>query len=350
MGFIASFSWGKKAGKLRQWYHSRSPRQENWSPPVAAAFFVRLGRRLAIPWQEWLPQRESSCYKAGDGATALSFVPRDEQRLLENGMKRRPTHMRSFVITLAVLLAAGLTAQAQPPQPPTAPTEKKLDEYLQRWELEMQKIQSLEATLERTQKDKAFQTESKFVGFARYMKDGTGPTARNLAMLEMKEAGKQDIYEKYICTGTFLYQFSPTTKEIRALRLPTPKPGQVGDDNFLTFLFGMKAEQAKKRYDLKVTREDQYYIYLDVVPRTPQDTADFKRAQLVLNKETFLPRQLWFEQPNGNTIVWSIPRLDTKAKINEREFDAPALPPGWKMVTVERPPETPAPVVRPAKP
>ena len=186
--------------------------------------------------------------------------------------------MRSFVIAMAALLAAGLTAHAQPPQPQPAPPDKKLDEYLQRWEQEMQKIQGLEATLERTEKDKTFQTEKKFVGYARYLKDGTGPNARNLAMLEMKEPGKQDIYEKFICTGTFLYQFSPTTKEIRALRLPPPKPGQVGDDNFLTFLFGMKAEQAKLRYDLKVTKEDQYYIFLDVVPRSPQDQADFKRA------------------------------------------------------------------------
>jgi TIGR03009 family protein len=257
--------------------------------------------------------------------------------------------MRSLVIALAALLAAGLTAQAQTTTPPPAPTDKKLDEYLLRWEQEMQKIQGLVATLERTEKDKAFQTEKKFTGYAQYMKDGTGPTARNLALLEMKEAGKNEMHEKFICTGTFLYQFSPATKEIRALRLPTLKPGQVGDDNFLTFLFGMKAEQAKLKYDLRLTKEDKDYIYVDVVARTPQDKADFKRAQLVLNKDNFLPRQLWFEQPNGNTIVWGIPQIDTKAKVNARDFDAPSPPTGWKMVTVERPPE-PQPTIRPEKP
>jgi TIGR03009 family protein len=259
--------------------------------------------------------------------------------------------MRSFVFALAALLAASLTAQAQPPQtqPQPAPADKKLDECLLRWEQEMQKIQSLEVTLERTEKDKTFQTEKKFVGSARYMKDGTGPTARNLAMLEMKEPGKPDIYEKFIYTGTFLYQFSPATKEIRAIRL-TAKQGQVGDDNFLTFLLGMKAEQAKQRYDLKVTREDQYYIYLDVVPRAAEDQAEFKRAQLVLNKDSFLPRQLWFEKPNGSTIVWGIPQLNTKAKIDLKEFDAPSPPTGWKMVTVERQPEMPPPTIRPSMP
>src|SRR5947199_27600 len=92
-------------------------------------------------------------------------------------------------------------------------------------------------------------------------------------------------------------------REHQRQKIPSPPPGQVSDDHFLTFLFGMKAEQAKQRYELKVTREDQYYIYLDVTPRSPQDRSDFVRAQLVLSKESFLPRQLWFEQPNGSTIV-----------------------------------------------
>lgn len=256
--------------------------------------------------------------------------------------------MRAFVIALAAMLAAGLTAQAQTTPPPPAPADNKLDEYLRRWEQEMQKVQGLVAVLERTEKDKTFQTEKKYTGYAEYLKSGTGPTALNLAMLEMKEAGKDEVHEKYICTGTFLYEFSPTTKEIRAHRMPTPPPGQVADDNFMTFLFGMKAEQAKKRYDLKVTREDQYYIYVDVLPRAEADKVDFVKAQLVLNKDSFLPRQLWFERSNGSTTVWGIPRLDAKAKIDPKHFDAPTPPTGWKMIEVPRLEKEPT--VRPEKP
>ena len=166
----------------------------------------------------------------------------------------------------------------------------------------------------------------------------------------MKEAGKQEIHEKFIYTGTFIYQFSPTKMEINAIRLPPPKPGQVGDDTSLTLIFGMKAEQAKERYFLKLTREDQFYIYLEIEPRLAADKAEFKRAQLVLNKDTFLPRQLWFEHANGNQVVWGIPRIDPKAKVNLADFDAPKPPPGWKLVPIERPTEPPPTAVRPAKP
>jgi TIGR03009 family protein len=257
--------------------------------------------------------------------------------------------MRPYAIALAAILAAGLTAHAQTTPTPPAPDPKKLDEYLQRWEQEMQKIQTLSATLERTQKDAAFQVEKKFTGYAQYMKAGSGQTVLNLAILEMKEEGKKEFCEKYICTGTFLYQFRPSEKAVYAHRLPTPKPGQVGDDNFMSFLFGMKAAQAKEKYGLELSREDQYYIYVEVKPRTQQDKEEFKRAQIVLSKETFLPRQLWFEKPTGDQVVWGIPRIDTKAKLNKEDFDAPKLPDGWKMIEVEKKNEAPN-VVRPMQP
>src|SRR5262249_45575429 len=149
-------------------------------------------------------------------------------------------------------------------------------------------------------KDKTFDTVQKFTGFAQYMKAGAGATGMNLAMLELRPEGKGEISHKFICTGTFLYQFLPAQKEVRAYELPRPKPGQVAEDNFLSFLFGMKAEEAKRRYDLRLAKEDQWYVYVDILPRFPRDKADFQRARIVLNKDSFLPRQLWFEQPNGS--------------------------------------------------
>ena len=49
---------------------------------------------------------------------------------------------------------------------------------------------------------------------------------------------RQDIFKKYICTGTYLYEYNLSNREIRYQELPPPKPGQVADDNFLSRLYG----------------------------------------------------------------------------------------------------------------
>src|SRR5262249_12448352 len=102
------------------------------------------------------------------------------------------------------------------------------------------------------------------------------------------------------------------------------------------FLFGMKAEEAKRRYDMKLVREDQNHIYVEIFPRFAQDKAEFKRARIVLSRDTFLPRQLWFEQPTGTDVTWDIPAIKANVQVNRADFDAPKVPPGWKPVTVPR--------------
>jgi TIGR03009 family protein len=258
----------------------------------------------------------------------------------------------SLALVVLALAAPAVLAQqppAQQPPPPAAAANPALDRYMLRWEQEMQKVQTLAATLNLTEKDKTFETVKKFAGFAQYMKAGAGTSGMNLAMLELREEGKKEISHKYICTGPYLYQFLPAQKEVRAFELPKAKAGQVADDNFLSFLFGIKAAEAKRRYDLRLAKEDQWYVYVDIQPRSPRDRADFQKARIVLNKDTFLPRQLWFEQPNGSEVLWDIPRIMNGAKVNRADFDAPRMPPGWKMTQVPQNADLPPRVVRPGQ-
>jgi TIGR03009 family protein len=253
-------------------------------------------------------------------------------------------------LTILLLTAAPVAAQVQPGQgqPAQQPTpEQKLDNYLLRWEQEMTRVQTLMAQLARTETDTTFNQKKKYVGSAQYMKSGSGPGALNMAMLVMYEEGKQDFAEKYVCTGTYLYVWHVPTKEVRIHKLPPPQPGQVGNDSFLHFLFGMRAADAKQRYDLKLLGEDQNYIYIEVQPRLPQDKADFKVAQIVLFRDTYLPRQLKFQHANGGSVTeWDIPIIKSGVNVDRRLFDAPdarSLEPGWKPVVVPQTQPTPGP-------
>jgi TIGR03009 family protein len=239
-------------------------------------------------------------------------------------------------LSLTALVLASV-ALAQPPATSPPAANAALDRYLLNWEKAMETVTTLAARLKRTEKDTTVDSTTVLVGEAYYKKSGKGPNAVNKALMQMRLDGKQDLAEKYVCTGTYLYQFLPAEKKIKYFEVPKPKPGQGMEDNFLSFLFGMKAEEAKKRYDLRLTKEDQFYVYVDVLPRTKEDKEDFRQAQLVLNKETFLPRRLWFVGANKSETIWDIDPVKKNVELNERIFDAPQAPAGWKLEPGKRP-------------
>ena len=52
------------------------------------------------------------------------------------------------------------------------PSAAQLQQYLNRWEQEMLKVQTLAATIKLIEKDKTFETTSASIGVAKYMKLG----------------------------------------------------------------------------------------------------------------------------------------------------------------------------------
>jgi TIGR03009 family protein len=253
--------------------------------------------------------------------------------------------MRSFCLALVgVALAGPLLVGQQPPAGAPAPGADKLDEALLKWERAMSGVTSLQAQCARTTVDKIYQTTEVFEGMAKYLRVKT----TNMASLEMYKRGRRDQFEKWVCSGTAVYEYAPQSKVIRVHDLPKPPPGQVADDSFLSFLFGMKAAEARRRYQLTwmpAPATDKWYIYIEIRPIQPADKADFSRARLVLNVNTYLPRQLWFEQPNGNEVTWDFPQMQTGVALNPRDFGQPATPPGWQMVRGPAP-NPPARVIR----
>ncbi|HVS33951.1 MAG TPA: TIGR03009 domain-containing protein [Gemmataceae bacterium] len=267
---------------------------------------------------------------------------------------------------IALLLAAAPLAAQQPntPAAPPAPTTPgaqpadPLDAYLTQWQQTMEGVQALSATLKRTEKDQTTGTEKHLTGFTKYLHVSSGGTTQNLALLQMTEDGQSDFAQRFVCSGAFLYEFQPLDKKIVAHEIPKPKAGQVSDDNFMSFLFGMKKDDAKARYELKLDHTDDDYAYIMITPRFAADKVDFKRAQIVICKDTAktrsvgiagFPRRLWFESPNSTETTWDVLQINNNDKtIDRREFDAPQPAPGWKMVAAPKDEEPQPRVVRPS--
>lgn len=263
--------------------------------------------------------------------------------------------MRTFGLTLAaLLLLVPLSAGQNPPAgnspiipvpgsnggqpakplnlpggglPPVLnPQQNPLDRHLLNWEEKMKGIESIWAKLDRQEKTKD-NTTRLLKGEARYLKP-------NYAALQMIRQDNPNLYEMYICSGQYFYEYRPQTKEIWYRKLEATE--MQFQNNFLSFLFGMNAVDAKRRYDLKLDKEDENYIYISIQPRFEADLLEFKRAQMVLLTKTLLPRRLWFEHVNGNEITWDVTSMDTTTKLKPADFVAPQ-PQGWTPKPVANP-------------
>src|SRR5438552_333604 len=162
--------------------------------------------------------------------------------------------MRNLGLALTGLLTCVTAAAAQQQQPPAPATQapaadraRLLDKHLQGWEEQMKKISTLHMPgIKRVDKDNQLKYVSTWIGEAKYNKP-------NLAMLYLVREDKREIWERWVCSGAAIYQFQPQQKQIVLHQLPAKKEGQVSDENFLSFMFGMKAEDAKKRYALQIS-------------------------------------------------------------------------------------------------
>jgi TIGR03009 family protein len=248
----------------------------------------------------------------------------------------------------AMLLGSALafgqqTAAPQPQAPQQQAFDPKLDAILLNWEKAMSSINSLHAQVRQTNKDNVLGTTTIFAGEAKYLK----PNKASLFMRN-EDPKKPQEFERLVCNGQTAYKWEASVKEIHIHELPKPKQGQINDDNFVSMLFGMKANDAKRRYVLQLVDPppDKFYHLIMVYPRDPQDKAEFTKARLALTISSSLPRQIWFEQPNGNETTWDFPKMAPNVQLDPREFTQPVPQAGWQLKKVGLQAEGPPRVIR----
>jgi TIGR03009 family protein len=236
------------------------------------------------------------------------------------------------------LIASTALLMGQPagnPAPaPFDPAKFPEDWLLAKWEETMSKVDSLVADCEFTSIDKVFNTKDIYTGKAKYLHTKVATMGSLELFKNVKGVQDKAQFKKFIYTGNFLYSFVPENKVVLVQQLPKPAAGQGVDNNLLSFVFGMRAADAKQRYELKWQKPDENYYYLEVTPRLAKDKQDFKQARLVFVKSNFMLRQVWFIEPNQNAVIWGFPKTAINEPIKATEFGQPAVPPGWRLEKV----------------
>ncbi len=242
--------------------------------------------------------------------------------------------MRPLGFTLAAMLVAVTVSSAQqpgnpglPPGSPVVPAvvpaaPNNLDVHLDGWERTMREVKNFRVEITSTKTDSVFKKDRKYDGVVLCMKP-------NFAILRLNytaDITKMD-YEAVICNGKSIFHYNGNEKSVTEMKLPNPanNPGGGTDNIMLDFVSGLKAKEAKQRFDLSLIKEDENYIYINIKPILGRDKQDFQQINLALygpkTKFAYLPARVIKLNPNGDTELWDFTNPQTNLTgIEEKHF------------------------------
>ena len=196
----------------------------------------------------------------------------------------------------------------------------ELNQLLLNWSQESAKTQTLQGTHRRIVYDKVFMVEKRSTGAFYYEAPSKGridiqpdkdiTPGQKIERVDPQTGKtvaytlKHDRAERWICNGTDIWQVNEATKQVEIFPIPPDHQGQNIMDGPLPFLFGMPPAKAKRRYQLFLIHDPKLppaYARLYVLPRLRVDAANWRSAEVILDKQQYLPRAVKLIDPTGNT-------------------------------------------------
>ncbi|MFN0050723.1 MAG: hypothetical protein ACKV0T_00940 [Planctomycetales bacterium] len=192
----------------------------------------------------------------------------------------------------------------------------ELERILIDWEAQSSKFRKLTGEFKRYKYDPTFEVEFQSDGkFAFEAPDKgayeiTGSKIAENALSKKKNPDGQAYRlkpgdpERWVSTGKELLRIFDLEKTYERVEIPEENRGENIVDTPLPFLFGMKAEQSKRRYKFELLESKKPYpdaIWLDVEPRELRDSYHWSKARVIINRKTYLPEAVMLTDPGGNT-------------------------------------------------
>lgn len=232
------------------------------------------------------------------------------------------------------------------PATPTPPVDAAVVTHLQAWQGVMAEVKNFYTECTLTRRNLILNKTSTYGGSIICMK----PNLARMRIEQKPAPGQQpdpNNYTAYICTGKAVYEYDGASKQVTEYPLAN---GGVGDNLLLAFMSGaLTANAIIGRFDLKILKEDQHYVYLEIRPRLPRDKQEFESMTLVLFRPTvagvaYLPRTVVMRKNNGQEEEhWDFPQPRVNVEGVTLEHFAPVQPPkDWKVQRAQAQPQ-PAP-------
>ena len=182
-----------------------------------------------------------------------------------------------------------------------------MEDILVEWEEKSAKIKRLEGTFIRTTYDSVFEVELvsngmycfEFPDRGSFHQTGTVPKVEGQKGHRFVQKPGPD--ERWVCDGKTILKIDDKSKQYESVPIPPEDQGQNIRNSPLPFLFGMKAIEAKQRYEfeLNTAKTNENTIWLKVYPQDPKDLANYKIAEVILNRSNCLPMAVKLHDNSG---------------------------------------------------
>lgn len=206
-------------------------------------------------------------------------------------------------------------AAPQAAQPPAE--DPRLNILLNNWEISSAKIKSLHGKHIRSRSNSVFGTDSRATGKfyfeapdkGRIDLTGKPPAKGDVSALKTKDGEPYkltaDRDEKWVCDGKQVLMINDAEKQYEAMELPEEMRGKNIVESPLPFLFGMKAAEMKKRFqmDLIDYNPETRIAKLKAIPLQARDSQNFIRAEIMLDTKRYLPTFVALTDPAGTIVT-----------------------------------------------
>ena len=272
-------------------------------------------------------------------STASTLFAQQGKRPDPSAKNSQPTGKATLSNSAVPAKPAADNSQASPtaekrPRPAPQDLEKdpeidkldpKLEKILIDWEAHSSKIKSLQGKHIRKEFIKTFAVEKVSEGqfFLETPDKGridmiAKPIAKGAVASRKDYSLEKGSSERWICTGEEILAFNEDDKTYSREVLPASMRGKNIVHSPLPFLFGMKADEAKQRFNLKLVgfNKDNTAVQIQAIPRMDSDRQNYSEAAIMLDLKRFVPNAVRLLDPNGIETVY----IFEGVKINDSGF------------------------------
>ncbi len=233
-------------------------------------------------------------------------------------------------------------APRQTAQPAKPINPAKMDWLLTQWEQQSSRLKTLDVTILRIDDTPAWGDLEYYEGRALFK-------SPNLAFIDFNKIKQDDKkkpikdpqknkfvsepYERIICTGNEVWQYRSDTQQIFVFPLEKNKQKKAIEEGPLPFLFNMRADDARQRYQMTLMSEDEKSYGACIKPKLKEDQESFSLAYVNLDRKYLLPIRIIMLSPDGKSKKdFRLGPMYPNRQVNDKNFEGKPLGPPWKIV------------------